>query len=116
MVNYMSFAHQRSTNPGSLLGAGSCIYGFERDMTASPMRNFSRHVAILAFACLTLFAQSERGAINGSVTDPAGAAIPGASITLTNLATNTVATAVSSGSGEYALPNLLPGDYRLEVT
>ncbi|HYZ87330.1 MAG TPA: carboxypeptidase regulatory-like domain-containing protein, partial [Bryobacteraceae bacterium] len=54
--------------------------------------------------------------MSGTVIDPAGAAIAGAEVVLTNTATNAVAKTNSSGSGEFVLPNLVPGKYRLEVT
>ncbi|MBC7924193.1 MAG: TonB-dependent receptor [Bryobacteraceae bacterium] len=72
----------------------------------------------LCFALLTssmLFAQSERGNITGLVTDPGGAAIAAATLTVINLSTNATTTASSTGSGDYNVPNLLPGTYRVEI-
>jgi hypothetical protein len=65
---------------------------------------------------VSLFAQSERGSITGLVSDPTGAAIAGAEITVTNRDTNGVSKTVSSASGEYSVPNLSPGTYRIEVS
>jgi hypothetical protein len=77
-------------------------------------------LAIFALTSSTLpcaaFAQSERGNLTGTVTDPAGAAIAAANIVITNRATNAAARAQSSASGEFTIPNLLPGAYRVEVT
>ena len=69
-----------------------------------------------ALAGLSLFAQSERGSITGVVTDPTGAAVPAAQIAVTNRDTNVVNKTVATGSGEYSVPNLSPGTYRIEVT
>ncbi|HEU0124154.1 MAG TPA: TonB-dependent receptor [Bryobacteraceae bacterium] len=73
----------------------------------------------LALACLgaaTLCAQSERGNFTGIVTDPTGAAVAGAQLTLVHRDTNGTTKGVTTGSGEYNLPNLVPGVYRLEIT
>jgi hypothetical protein len=77
------------------------------------MRNV---IAIICLATGALFAQSERGNVTGVVTDPTGAAVAGAELVLTQLATNTANRAVSGASGEYNIPNLIPGSYRLDVT
>lgn len=69
-----------------------------------------------ALAGLSLFAQSERGSITGVVTDPTGAAVPAAQITVTNRDTNVANKSVATANGEYSVPNLSPGTYRIEVT
>jgi hypothetical protein len=77
------------------------------------MRN---KIAILCLATSALFAQSERGNVTGVVTDQTGASVPGAELVLTQLSTNSANRAVSGSAGEYNIPNLIPGAYRLEVT
>ncbi|HYG11929.1 MAG TPA: TonB-dependent receptor, partial [Pyrinomonadaceae bacterium] len=62
------------------------------------------------------FAQTHRASIRGTVLDPAGAVIPGATISVINEATNETRTAVSAEDGEYAVSSLAPGRYRVEVT
>jgi hypothetical protein len=72
--------------------------------------------ALLIFSC-PLWAQiSGTGAISGVVTDAAGAVVPGASITATNLATGLARTVTSSSSGDYSIQILPPGNYRLDIT
>ncbi|MCC6585653.1 MAG: TonB-dependent receptor [Bryobacterales bacterium] len=71
---------------------------------------------LVCLSVFTLFAQSERGNIAGRVSDPTGAVVAGAELTVTNRDTNAVATAVSTQAGEFNVPNLLPGTYRLEIT
>ncbi|HEV7680715.1 MAG TPA: TonB-dependent receptor, partial [Pyrinomonadaceae bacterium] len=61
-------------------------------------------------------AQTYRGSIRGTVTDPNDAVIRGASVTLTSKETNEVRTAVTDGSGSYSISALPPGPYTLEVT
>jgi Carboxypeptidase regulatory-like domain/TonB dependent receptor len=60
--------------------------------------------------------QSERGNITGLVTDAGGASVPNAQVIITNRATNVAARALTSGTGEYSVPNLSPGGYRIEVS
>src|SRR6202167_2159401 len=54
--------------------------------------------------------------LNGSVTDPSGASVSGAKITLTNPATGLQRTATSNATGLYQFLDVPPGDYRLEAT
>jgi Carboxypeptidase regulatory-like domain len=76
---------------------------------------------LLAAATLTLpwqdrlFAQEFRGTISGVVTDPSGAAIPGAKLTVTETHTGTRIPTVSDSAGKYVVPFLLPGDYDIAV-
>jgi hypothetical protein len=61
-----------------------------------------------------LFAQNT-AQINGTVTDPTGAVLPGVEITATQTATSLVRTVVTNETGAYALANLPIGPYRLEA-
>ena len=61
-------------------------------------------------------AQTGAGALTGLVTDQNGAAVPGATITLTNTATNLQRVVVSTSDGVYAAPSLAPGEYRVEIS
>ena len=60
-----------------------------------------------------LFAQSDRANLTGTVTDQSGATVPGATVTATHVATNASRTATSSAVGEFVLPQLVVGEYRL---
>src|SRR4051812_46740095 len=74
--------------------------------------------SLLLFAVLglsTCFAQSERGAITGVITDATSGAIPNAPVKITHGGTNATITVTSSASGEYSAANLAPGTYKLEV-
>jgi hypothetical protein len=57
-----------------------------------------------------------RGSLSGLVTDPSGAAVPAASVTLTNVATGVALKNKTSGSGLYSFISLVPGSYQLEVS
>ena len=74
-----------------------------------------RHVAarVGAAFCLVLciatsvFAQSERGTISGTVTDSTGAVIPAAKVMVTNPSTNSGFSSVTTDAGDYAVPSLV---------
>jgi len=73
-------------------------------------------VMIFGPAVSTSRAQITRATISGVVTDPTGAAIPGATVTATNTGTTEKRTTVSSTSGNYTLTELNPGNYLITVT
>lgn len=86
----------------------------------------SLHVSRLRcvlFALLSVFlllpatgrAQNAQGTIVGLVTDPSGAALTGAKITVKDTTTGIVHTAVTDKSGDYTLPYLNPGSYSITV-
>jgi len=56
------------------------------------------------------------GAIQGTITDPAGAALPGVKVEIVNLSTQIITTLTSNADGFYTAPNLLPGDYTVTAT
>src|SRR5262249_3934542 len=60
-------------------------------------------------------AQTAAGEITGVVKDQAGAAVPGATITVTETRTNLQRVIVSTAEGVYTAASLAPGEYRLEV-
>ncbi|MCL5743391.1 MAG: TonB-dependent receptor, partial [Acidobacteria bacterium] len=70
---------------------------------------------MLLLSCIRVCAQESRGTIVGAVSDPSGAAIPGAQVKAINVATNAGASAVTNASGAYEIPYLLPGIYRITV-
>ena len=60
-------------------------------------------------------AQDARGAFVGQITDSSAAVIPGVTVRATNLDTNVTAKSVTNEQGNYELPYLLPGNYRIEA-
>lgn len=58
-------------------------------------------------------AQQDRGTFVGTVTDATGAAIPGVSVTITHIETNQKYPTVTNDVGQYRMPNLPVGDYRI---
>lgn len=75
------------------------------------------HFLAISFLALPLVcsAQSERGAIRGTVVDPAGSSVAGATVTAINVATSVKTPTVSTEAGTYTLPSLPAGQYRVEV-
>jgi hypothetical protein len=75
-----------------------------------------RHAALFALLVpAVLLCQEFRGTIGGVVTDPTGAAIAGAKITVVETHTGTKVPAESDAAGQYTAPLLLPGDYEIAV-
>jgi hypothetical protein len=72
-------------------------------------------IAVIACA-LSLSAQQTLGSINGTVLDPSGAAIPDATVTVTNTATNLVRTTTTQSTGFFQIFNLPIGKYLVKVT
>jgi len=73
--------------------------------------------ALLLVSALTprAFSQSTFGSIVGTVQDPTGGGVPGASISVTDLDENTTRSVVSGGNGLYQILNLKPGRYAVKV-
>lgn len=67
------------------------------------------------FTTLGAYAQSDNGSIVGTVTDQAGAAVPNATVDVTNLATGLKFHATSDGAGEFQIFAVPRGSYRAEV-
>ncbi|MEZ5396221.1 MAG: TonB-dependent receptor [Bryobacterales bacterium] len=74
-------------------------------------------LALLAHAlsALALFGQGGTAQLVGRVTDPSGAVIPGASVTLTNVGSGVAQTAQTGPQGYYRFPLLPPGNYEIAV-
>src|ERR1051325_1437422 len=71
----------------------------------------------LTFSAATALAQADATSANlsGVVHDPAGAVVPGATVTVRNPATNDVRTATTNDDGFYQLVQLTPGTYEVTV-
>jgi hypothetical protein len=72
-------------------------------------------VALLLATASSTVAQEFRATVRGQILDTSKGALPGATVTLTNTATNETATAVTNTDGSYTVPFLRPGSYSMTV-
>src|SRR5438874_2159908 len=73
-------------------------------------------LTLLMLFVAVINAQTFRGAINGTILDPSGAAVPGASVKATDIATGVSRTTVSTSDGQYAFQDLPLGTYKVNVS
>ena len=73
-------------------------------------------VALLVCLCAALAFSQGIGRIDGTITDPSGAAVPGAEITVTSTATDQVFKATSDEKGQWSILQLDAGLFRVSVT
>lgn len=81
-----------------------------RFITAALLATFT----LLAF-CTSVVAQSTTGRILGTLTDPSGAAVAGATVVVTDVQRGTSRTVTTDQSGNYAVPDLPPGNYKIHA-
>lgn len=72
-------------------------------------------VLCVLFSALTCLGQESRATLTGSVTDPNGAAVQNATVTVTNQQTGVSTTVNTTGEGNYTITPLLPGRYTVAV-
>jgi len=88
--------------------------------TASLTKTVVLVLTILAFVAtvsVPVFGQvSTNGTVSGTVTDPSGAIVPGAKITLTDTSTKNTLSTVTNESGHYILLNVTNGVYNIEAS
>ncbi len=70
---------------------------------------------VLSALSANSMAQAVYGSIIGSVTDPQGAAIVGATVTVTDLTKNISTTVQTNESGNYTVTHLIPGQYSIKI-
>jgi hypothetical protein len=75
----------------------------------------NRLVACALLSAYSLLAQTNRGAISGTVTDQTASVVPGANITITNLGTNEIRKLTTGPAGTFTAPDLDPVLYKVEV-
>ncbi len=63
-----------------------------------------------------LNAQATNGVISGTVTDPSGAAVPGATVQVKNVSTGVIRTVTTNELGRYRVPDLLVGQYEVQAS
>lgn len=79
------------------------------------LRSFLFLLAALAIGSVLAPGQEVTATINGTVTDPSGRAIPGATVTATDLDRNVKTTAATNAAGTYSFPRLPVSRYSIRV-
>ncbi len=69
---------------------------------------------VLVLASSAAYGQAVFGNIVGTVTDPQGAAVAGATVTVTSTTKNTSVTAATNESGNYSVTHLIPDIYKVK--
>ncbi|HEX8560763.1 MAG TPA: carboxypeptidase-like regulatory domain-containing protein [Pyrinomonadaceae bacterium] len=85
-------------------------------MSKYALRRGVAAVLLLLLTFVAAGAQEFRGSLTGNVTDPNGAALPGATVEIRNVETNVANTVTTNEEGNYSFPLLNPGRYTLTVT
>jgi hypothetical protein len=80
------------------------------------MRRLLGALLVVVLVGLAGYAQTFRGAINGTVTDPSGAVVAGADVKATEIGTGGVHSTVTTSNGEFAFQDLPLGEYRISVS
>jgi hypothetical protein len=70
---------------------------------------------ILVVSTTCLWGQFGASTIRGTVTDPTGAVVSGATVTITNLQTNVSRSQITRSNGSYSFELIQPGDYKVEI-
>ena len=84
-------------------------------ISQAAFRPFGFFTSIRQFA-INLTSQGLYGSLVGTVTDPSGAVVPNAAISVTSTATGQVRQDTSDQNGRYNFVNLLPGSYTVVVS
>jgi Carboxypeptidase regulatory-like domain len=82
---------------------------------ASRMKGTICIISAFILATAVLVAQSERGTIRGTVTDASGSIMPGVTVKAINVNTGIETSTVTTEAGLYSIPQLKPGNYRVEI-
>src|SRR5215472_11510400 len=87
----------------------------KRKITLSVSASFAVVLLVSLFVGSAAWAQIKSGTIVGTVTDPSGAAVAGATVSVVNENTNVATSTVSGESGEFTVPYLAAGSYMVVV-
>src|SRR5438045_2482358 len=79
------------------------------------LRSLPRLLLLLCIFTAVLVGQTEKATIRGTVTDSTGGMVPQTAITITEISTNIDRQIVSDTNGNYEVPDLRPGMYRVKA-
>src|SRR5256885_9592508 len=119
----MSCETDKSCSPEAMLGdrkrGDNCFHRSRTFLSQKSKGEFMRVRMVLAFVVLaatSLIAQTFRGTILGTVTDPSGAVVAGAKVTAKNVNTGLERTTQTSADGSYSIPELPTGTYTVTIS
>ena len=100
-----------------ILGSGAphLHRGLGVHMLSRQFRTLVVSLALILFLCPFVHGQTTYGSVTGLVSDPSGAAVVGAAVTLTNVGTSHKTTQPSGADGRFQFVNLVPGSYQIDV-
>src|ERR1700757_1529658 len=125
----MSLSDKSAALQGSTFFLQKCIgfsgFGFRgwvagaNDPAGETMKRFGQWIYLVA-VCLALtnvsFPQASSSSLRGTVTDPSGSALPGATVVVASTELQITRTSTTGAVGDYGFPALPPGTYILTVT
>jgi len=79
------------------------------------MRSMIRIISLMLVCSAIGWAQGDRATITGTITDQSGAVVPEATVKAVRLGTNAERTTTASSTGDFTIPALQAGTYRLEI-
>src|SRR6266481_5983838 len=80
------------------------------------MKRVLGSLVVLAMVTIAGYGQTFRGAINGTVSDPTGAMVAGASVRATNVATGVTLSTTTTSDGQFSFQDIPLGTYKIVVT
>ncbi len=81
------------------------------------LSGITRYWRLASFCCAAILsAQVERGTLSGTIKDASGAIVPDAAIVVRNVNTGVELHTQANETGEYVAPNLIPGEYSVNVS
>src|SRR5207244_729780 len=95
---------------------GAVSSSFDRRGGMESMKRFVTAILIAFSLAVALDAQTFRGSINGTVTDPSGGVIPNATVKATEIATGIDHTTTTTSDGAFAFQDIPLGFYKVVVT
>jgi hypothetical protein len=84
-------------------------------MPSSKLQTLLLSLVVIVTTSVFVHSQSTFGTVDGTVSDPSGASVADAQVTLTNTGTQEKHTQATSGEGLYQFVNVEPGEYRLDI-
>src|SRR5215468_2342872 len=88
----------------------------DRVLRRKPMKRVVGSIVLVTLLTVAGYGQTFRGAINGTVSDPTGAMVAGASVKATNTATGVALDTTTTSDGQFSFQDLPLGTYRISVS